>query len=230
MCGYVQQMSLEEEFISELFGLTADDTSSKPSSGTHHAYPSFGRAPKRLINAFFCTQGGLQKVDPVWWFDCTTNKGDTIIGERTTFNARNLNSVFWAHAVRHQRGVVIAHAIGESEVINGKRTHHLIYGQQPLLLGALIKPLDNGDYCCAIITQPPSLAFSHFHAKAQPLLLPSNQDILQAWLATDTDIPPEVQHVLSNPEEDPHLTALPVQSFHSGKPLGIEKNIGTKAN
>jgi len=68
--------------------------------GPLNFYPAFGHNPNRQIMNIIspCEAVGVQTVDATWWFDCTAVDDSLTVGNRTTFNARNLESPYWKSA------------------------------------------------------------------------------------------------------------------------------------
>ena len=54
------------------------------------------------------------------------------VGDRTTFNARNLDSPFWKGAVRHHRAIVVGTALGESNKVGSTNEHYLMNAKERL--------------------------------------------------------------------------------------------------
>ena len=110
MCGFIQRITdsphvialLEEVGLTQTIPLFVDEHSS---SNVINFYPAFGKAPEKQITNLIVS--GDSTIDATWWFDAKP-VGDTLqIGDRTTFNARNLDSPYWGKFIRERRAVVI---------------------------------------------------------------------------------------------------------------------------
>lgn len=188
---------------------------------SYTAYPAFGGDINKRIPLLIYENSVLKQVNAVWWFDAHTDAdGITEIGKRTTFNARNLTSPFWASAVKQSRGLVIASRIGESKLVGKTKHQYLMQSQQPFLLGALYRQLTNGDYACAIITRDAHPKMAAYHDKAFPLFLPNDDLFIEAWLTAKGNVPAEVDHLLNAPKLYPNLHVQRVKSYKSAVPMG----------
>ena len=222
MCGFIQRVTdspavialLEEVGLQHTIPLFKDEANQ---SNVINFYPAFGRvATKRITNLIVNHSTG---IDATWWFDAKPN-GETLeMGERTTFNARNIDSPYWKKAIHHRRGIVVATAIGESNPsLGGKGKSH--YLMQPecgvLLLGAVYRIFSNGAYSCAVVTRPPIDGFSKYHEKSIPCFLPHNKDMINAWLQNDMNY--EVEQLLATPKLYTDLRITQVKTFKGAEP------------
>lgn len=182
-------------------------------SGVLNFYPAFGKNPNRLINNLIVSQD--KTVDATWWYDCHED-GDTLrVGDRTTFNARNLDSPYWKAAIRQRRALVIGTAIGESNKVGSTNEHYLMKAKKGLLIGAVYREFSNGLYSTAVITRPPHDRFSQYHEKSIPFFLPHNKDFVAAWLADDMDDPRLIAE-LDNARIQTDLDVSRVKTFKGG--------------
>ncbi|MEM0911756.1 MAG: SOS response-associated peptidase family protein [Pseudomonadota bacterium] len=126
------------------------------------------------------------------------------------------------------RGLVIASNIGESKVVGKTKHQYLMQSQQPFLLGALYRKLNNGDYTCAIITRYAHPKMEAYHDKVVPLFLPNDNNFVQAWLTQKDTVPPEVDYLLNTPKLYPNLHVQRVKSYKSAIPVGnIEDHLSS---
>ncbi|GEM_PF-2166306 len=185
------------------------------------AYPAFGGDTSRRIPLVVYENGDVKQVDAIWWFDAhVTEEGVTEIDKRTTFNARNLESSYWKSSLKRNRGLVIASKIGESKLVGKTKHQYLMQSQQPFMLGALYRKLQNGDYTCAIITRDAHPKMEAYHDKAFPLFLPNDDEFIRAWLIEKDTIPAKVDHLLNEPKLYPNLHVQRVKSYKSATPMG----------
>lgn len=187
-----------------------------------HFYPAFGGAAGRQLNDLVIRQGSSHTaIDPTWWFDCREDGDGLVVNNtRTTFNARNLASPYWRGAIRHHRGVFIATGIGEGKSVEGKNTHYLVQGAQPLLLGCVYRPFNNGCYSAAIITRDEHARFSKYHDKAFPLMLPPDPAFLSLWLSDAREDEPAIADLLARPRIFTDLKITPVKTFKACQATG----------
>lgn len=148
MCGYVRRDYSASDIPAFMRRMGMPDLlqAPPPKDTPIHFYPAFGGAASRIIPDLIVNKGdSLATVDATWWFDChEDDTGNIVVGDRTTFNARNLKSNFWKGAIRHHRALVIATAIGEGKNIDGKVVHFLAEGTTPLILGAVVRQFPSG--------------------------------------------------------------------------------------
>jgi len=225
VCGYIRRVTDNAYVKALLISVGLEDLVAefKSEAGKiEHFYPAFGGDPTKVIKKLLIHEGGSVKViDATWWFDCTT-EGDTLrVGERTTFNARNLDSSFWRGALKHHRALVVATGLGESQAVSGKKQHYLMEADQgAFLLGALYRKFSNGKYCCAVITRPALETFAQYHEKAMPLFIPAEKSAVAEWLNPDVEQSQRLQELLNRPVIAADLTVTPVKSFKSGTANG----------
>lgn len=211
-----------------------DGTRKGLSAARMQFYPAFGGVADRQIKGLICASTvtpleakegftwAPQVVDATWWFDCQP-EGDTLrLGKRTTFNARNLSSPFWRSAVAGHRALVLANEVGETQTINGRKTHYLMRSEKPFFLGALYRRYANGRYSCAVITKAPTAEFARYHEKAAPLILPQSPELLRRWInpQINASTDPVFQKLLHEPSLPIGLSVTPVKTFKSGEPIG----------
>mgnify|MGYP000507082542 CR=1 FL=1 len=217
MCGFVQRVTDSPAVIAllEQVGLgELTSTFKKESGGKLNFYPAFGKNPDRKLTNLIINP--TETIDATWWFDCKTDGESLAVGERTTFNARNLDSPFWKGAIRHHRGIVVATAVGESNKVGKSNEHYLMESEGALLLGAVYRTFDNGCYSSAVITRPPHERFSQYHEKSIPCFLPPDKAVIDAWLNGGPD-DPLVDDVLNDPRIYQDLKVTNVETFKDGK-------------
>jgi putative SOS response-associated peptidase YedK len=223
MCGYVRRHigpKTLNEFL-ELLGISGyyEDENDEPE--LKHFYPAFGGNPNRTIEGLIIEEDGeLKLVDATWWYDCNEVDGEFKVGERTTFNARNLEGRYWKSAIRHRRAIVVATGLGEGKTIDGKNKHFLVTSDRLLLLGAVYQRFPSGRYSCAIITRDAHPRFEAYHEKAFPLFLPYNVEYLKLWLSQADEQQPQIAHLLASPKIFANLSILPVKTFKGGVATG----------
>jgi putative SOS response-associated peptidase YedK len=222
MCGYIRRHIGTKELrkfvdlldMPELFNHYEEEAL------TQHFYPAFGGASNRRIKDLIIRDASIKTVDATWWFDCTETNDQLMVGERTTFNARNLTSPYWKAAIRHHRGIVVCTGLGEGKVVEGKKCQYLMEGQHPLLLGAVYRPFSNGLYSTAIITRDEHPRFSRYHDKAFPLFLPPDAEFLKRWLSDEPASHPVIADLLAHPRVFTPLKVTPVKTFKDAVSIG----------
>ncbi|NMH60884.1 SOS response-associated peptidase family protein [Alteromonas ponticola] len=220
MCGFIQRVTdnptiidlLEEVGLGDLVPHFAEQP-----PATLNFYPAFGGNDSRQLTSLIT--GADNVIDATWWFDCQPEGDHLAVGKRTTFNARNLDSGFWRHALNHHRGIVIATAIGESNPVGNGKQHYFMQGKRAFMLGALYRPFDNGRYASAVITRPPHERFSQFHEKSFPFFLPIDGQFVADWLSGEPLHPAAMQE-LDNPKLHMELEVTPVKTFKSAEKVG----------
>ena len=220
MCGFIQRVTDSPAVIAlieqiGLKGLTG--TFEKEGQGELNFYPAFGKNPKRTIDNLIIAPD--KTVDATWWFDCKADGSSLSVGDRTTFNARNLDSPFWKGAIRHHRALVVATAVGESNKVDGQNAHYLMESENALLIGAVVRAFDNGLYATAVITRPPHDRFSQYHSKSIPCFLPHDKNFVDTWLNGAPD-DPIVWSELENPRIHQPLKVTKVKTFKGAEALG----------
>lgn len=222
MCGYARRHVSTRQLI-ELADLLHDlgIVQRIPVDTLQHFYPAFGAiAGKQIKDLVIREEGALKTVDATWWFDCAELDGELIVGKRTTFNARNLESPYWKGGIRHQRGIAIATGIGESLVRDGKKHQYLIESDKPLLLGCVYRKFPGDLYSCAVITRDSHDRFNKYHDNAFPLMLPYDSDFLTLWLSEEREDHPAIADLLARPRIFTDLTVTPVKTFKDAKAVG----------
>ena len=219
MCGYVdlEQGSKAAEGMRQLnFEYLIPEFSG---NRTEQYYPAFGGDASRQIAVVINHYGLLKKVYATWWFDCALENQQLIVGPRTSFNARNLSSPFWQHALKYQRGVVFATGLGESKVV-GKSKHQFYFHSDGLFaLGALFRRFANGSYSAAVITRDAHAEFNDYHDKAFPLFLPMQRDYLLDWLDPNVQHPERFMDLLEHPRLFQPLQVQRVRTFKHRQPM-----------
>lgn len=219
MCGFVKRKLtgsalalLEQVGLANLFD--------KPDHETHQFYPAFGGNTHRTIDDLIIREDEEPKrVNAVWWFDCTEEDGHLICGTRTTFNARNLSSAYWRHAIKKHRGIVVATGLGESKKMDAGKSQFLMESDEPFLLGAVYRPFKNGQYSTAIITRDSHPRFEEYHDKAFPLFLPLDRQFIDDWLNPRLDTNDAIEELLGSPRLYPTLHVSRVKTFKRGELL-----------
>lgn len=195
----------------------------------YSAYPAFGGDTNKRIPLLIKEDGELKRVEAIWWFDASCQKYQqyeqkhsasniTVLGRRTSFNARNLDSPFWKGALNKHRGVVFADHLGESKLVGKTKHQYLMRSNEPFLLGAVYRKLPNGDYCCAIITRDAHPKMTPYHDKAFPLFLPVDNDFIFLWLSEQSTEHAQIMHLLNAPKLFPSLHVQRVKTY-KGKQL-----------
>ena len=223
MCGYIRRVT-DNAYVRALLitvgleDLVTDFTAPANANVLEHFYPAFGGDVNKTIKKLIIMENNQPKVvDATWWFDCSELGNTLLLGDRTTFNARNLDSNYWRTALKQQRALVVATGLGESQMHQGKKQQFLMEGQnQAFLLGALYRKFANGKYCCAVITRPASERFAQFHEKAMPLFIPNSADVVSAWLDPEVGLTEEIETLLAEPKISVSLAVSKVKAFKSG--------------
>ncbi|MGQ8366236.1 SOS response-associated peptidase family protein [Glaciecola sp. 1036] len=226
MCGFIgydERTITETPDLFDKLNSLSDCIARIPS---YSAYPAFGGDLSKRI-PLIIEDDGIKLVNAIWWFDAYQNNDlATALGNRTSFNARNLQSPFWRAALKHQRGIVLASSIGESKLVGKTKHQYLMQSKSPFLLGALYKKLPNNDYACAVITRDAHPKMEAYHDKAFPLFLPVLSHFLDKWLLAKGEIPSEVEQLLESPKLFPNLHVQRVKTYKSGQPMGkISENL-----
>lgn len=190
------------------------------------AYPAFGSDISKRIPLLIQENGDFKQVNAVWWFDGFDKDGKTKLGNRTTFNARNLSSPYWKSALNKNRGIILASELGESKLVGKTKHQYMMRSPQPFFLGALYKKLNNGDYCCAIITRDSHPKMEPYHDKAFPLFLPLDIAFTHLWLGHVDATHPSIEALLKRPKLFPSLHVQRVKTYKDKKPIGnIQANL-----
>ena len=230
MCGFIQRITdspdvialLEEVGLTQTIPLFVNESST---SNVINFYPAFGKVPERQITNLIVS--GDSTIDATWWFDAKPNGNALTVGDRTTFNARNLDSPYWSKFIRERRAVVVATAVGESNPLGKGKAHFLMKpATGALLIGAVYRRFSNGLFSCAVVTRPPIDGFCQYHEKSIPCFLPHDSHAINAWLTTDKhgSLNNEVEYILNNPRIYTDLEVTRVKTFKSAQAMG-EVNI-----
>jgi len=128
-----------------------------------------------------------------WWLLLDQTETGFKPSKFTSFNTRydKLNTPNSAgfQAYKNSRCILTVKGFGETEFINKKPVHY--YDMQAekggLLLGGLYKEWRHNitgeiKLSCSVITLPPHSKLKHIHSKAMPLILPQDQNLINAWL------------------------------------------------
>lgn len=221
MCGFIKRVTDRPAYRALIKQLGWDDLLAGADDGLQQFYPAFGGDSSRQIKGLVIEEGGQTRtVNATWWFDCSEQDGQLVVGKRTTFNARNLDSPYWKGALRHHRGVVVATGIGESKVIEGKKHQFLMESDTPFLLGALYRRFPAGHYSCAVITRDEHAKFAPYHEKAFPLFLPEDRDFIDTWLDPDVAQADVIDELLAHPMLFADLQVQEVKSYKGAVPIG----------
>lgn len=226
MCGFIQRITdsphvialLEEVGLTQTIPLFVNESST---TKIINFYPAFGKSPERQITNLIVS--GDRTVDATWWFDAKPD-GETLqVGDRTTFNARNLDSPYWGKFIRERRAVVVATAVGESNPRGKGKAHYLMKPTSgALLIGSVYRRFSNGLFSCAVVTRPPIEGFSQFHEKSIPCFLPHNAHAVKAWLAANTEgrLNNDVEFMLNHPRLYTDLEVTQVKTFKNAEVIG----------
>lgn len=226
MCGFIKRVTDRPAYRALIKQLGWDDLLAGDDVGLQQFYPAFGGDSSRQIKGLVIEEGGhTRAVNATWWFDCKEEGDQLVVGKRTTFNARNLDSPFWKGALRHHRGIVVATGIGESKVIEGKKHQFLMESETPFLLGALYRWFPAGHYSCAVITRDEHPKFTPYHEKAFPLFLPIDRDFLDTWLDPDITQADVIDELLTRPRLYTDLQVQEVKSYKGAIPIGSSRSI-----
>lgn len=223
MCGFVSyEYAHIREYPEWTAALDLSGSLSKLLSSwpDYQAYPAFGGDTYKRVPLLICEQGEYKQVSAIWWFDAFSENNITFLGKRTSFNARNLDSPFWNSALHNQRALVLATQLGESKLIGKTKHQYLMQSQQPFMLGAVYRQLENGDYCCAIITRDAHPKMTPYHEKAFPLFLPTESYFLRVWLGEENAQNAEIQSLLNSPKLFPTLHVQRVKTYKDKQPVG----------
>ncbi|WP_416305228.1 SOS response-associated peptidase family protein [Neptunicella sp. SCSIO 80796] len=187
--------------------------------GFKRYYPAFGGNANRKIDACIEEDGTIKPITATWWYDCTENGNTIEPGERTTFNARNLDSSYWKGAVKHRRAIVFATGLGESKRVGKTKHQYYFDSEEVFALGALYRTFENGCYSLAIITRDSHPKMEPYHDKAFPCFLPNDEEFLKLWLSQDVEQHPRLDYVLNNPTLYPTLHVTRVKTFKDKVPM-----------
>lgn len=182
-------------------------------------YPAFGQNPHRTIDMLILENGELKQVAATWWFDCFDTDDGLIVGKRTTFNARNLDSPFWKHSLQNHRGVVFATGIGESKLVGKTKHQYYMQSDEVFALGALYRKHNNNKYSCAVITRDAHAKMEPYHDKAFPCFLPMDAAFLNIWLDPSVQQHPRIDFVLQHPTLYPTLSVQRVKTYKDKVPM-----------
>lgn len=229
MCGYVRRdySAMDIPGFMRSLGLPTLLQDTPPPDQPIHFYPAFGGASSRIIPNIIIQDGEQPTtVDATWWFDCHEDRESNFsVGSRTTFNARNLDSPYWKAAIRYSRAIVVATAIGEGKLIDGKNAHFLVEGAKPLLLGAVYRRYPSGRFSTAIITRDAHPRFDKYHDKAFPFFLPPDPQLLQRWLSPVPETDSAITDLLSHPAIYNELKITRVKTLKGGVAIGDSETL-----
>ena len=226
MCGFIQRITdspdvialLEEVGLTQTIPLFFNESST---SNVINFYPAFGKAAERQITNIIVSSDST--IDATWWFDAKPVGNTLEVGNRTTFNARNLDSPYWGKFIRERRAIVVATAVGESNPVGKGKSHYLMKPTSgALLIGAVYRRFSNGLFSCAVVTRPPIDSFSQYHEKSIPCFLPHDSHAINAWLTADKlgSLNDEVEYILDNPRIYTDLEVTRVKTFKSAQAIG----------
>ena len=212
MCGYIEINGERPDPIMQ----NPDFSDYLPFIQTHsikHFYPAFGQDANKTLDIVIQTNEIKHQVSATWWFDCVESGDDLITKNRTTFNARNLESPYWQHALKRRRAVVFATGIGESKLVGKTKHQYYMQSNGIFALAALYRPFDNGKYSCAVITRDAHAKMAPYHDKAFPCFLPMDAHFLNLWLDPQVQSHPEIDYLLANPVLYPTLHVQRVKTY-----------------
>ena len=221
MCGYVRR-HIPNKILREFMELLQQPGLFPEEGGEEqiHYYPAFGKDANRTIDIIIRDEGKLKRVNATWWFDCAEHGGQLVVGDRTTFNARNLESPYWKSAIRSRRAIIVATGLGESKIIDGKKHQYLMTSTKPIFIGAVYRKFPGDLYSCALITRDSHPRFDAYHDKAFPLFLPYDNGFPELWLSDEREDHPAIAALLDQPKLFPSLEVQEVKSFKLGKAMG----------
>ena len=221
MCGYVRR-HIPNKILREFMELLQQPGLFPEEGGEEliHYYPAFGKDPSKTIDIIIRDEGQLRRVNATWWFDCSEQDGKLVVGDRTTFNARNLGSPYWKSAIRSRRAIIVATGLGESKIIDGKKHQYLMNSDRPIFIGAVYRKFPGDHFSCALITRDSHPRFDAYHDKAFPLFLPYDNAFLELWLSDEREDHPAIASLLEQPKLFPALEVQEVKSFKQGLKIG----------
>jgi putative SOS response-associated peptidase YedK len=142
-----------------------------------------------------------------------------MFGNRTTFNARNLDSPFWQHSLKNQRALVLATGIGESKLVGKTKHQYYMQSDDVFALGALYKKHGNNKYSCAVITRDAHPKMVPYHDKAFPCFLPMDAAFFDIWLDESISHHQRIDFILQNPTLYPSLHVQRVKTYKDKLPM-----------
>jgi putative SOS response-associated peptidase YedK len=221
MCGYVRR-HIPNKILREFMELLQQPGLFPEEGGEDliHYYPAFGKDPSKTIDIIIRDEGQLRRVNATWWFDCAEQDCKLVVGDRTTFNARNLDSPYWKSAIRSRRAIIVCTGLGESKIIDGKKHQYLMTSDRPIFIGAVYRKFPGDLYSCALITRDSHPRFDAYHDKAFPLFLPYDNRFLELWLSGVREDHPAIASLLDQPKLFPTLEVQEVKSFKKGSKIG----------
>lgn len=176
-------------------------------------YPAFGQDPNKTIDIIIQENNQLKQVSATWWFDCTDSPEGLVVGSKTTFNARNLDSLYWQGALQHNRAIVLATGIGESKKVGKTKHQYYMQSEDVFVLGALYRKYSDGRYSCAVITRDSHAKMQPYHDKAFPGFLPNDDQFLSLWLSKSVQQHPVIDQELNRPTLYPTLKVQRVKTY-----------------
>lgn len=214
MCGYVRR-HIPNKILREFMELLQQPGLFPEEGGEEltHYYPAFGKDPSKTIDIIIRDEGQLRRVNATWWFDCAEQDGKLVVGDRTTFNARNLDSPYWKSAIRSRRAIIVCTGLGESKIIDGKKHQYLMTSTKPIFIGAVYRKFPGDLHSCALITRDSHPRFDAYHDKAFPLFLPYDSAFLELWLSDEREDHPAIAALLDQPKLFPTLKVQQVKTF-----------------
>jgi len=133
-----------------------------------------------------------QLDDASWWLLQEPTETGFKASKYTSFNTRydKLNTPRSAgfQAFRESRCVIVVKGFGETEGKGINAKYHDFYAEQgAIALGGLYRqwlhPASQETFLsCSVITLPPHEKLTPYHSKASPLMLPQDDDTIDAWL------------------------------------------------
>ncbi len=218
MCGYIEVNGEQSGAVM----LQPDFSDYLPffSKGKNKVfYPAFGQDPNKTIDIVIRENGKLKQVSATWWFDCFDTNNGLAVGNKTTFNARNLNSPFWKPSLQNQRALVFATGIGESKIVGKTKHQYYMQSDDLFVLGALYRKHAENRYSCAVITRDSHPKMAPYHDKAFPCFLPMDPTFLDIWLDESIQHHPRIDFVLENPTLYPTLHVQRVKTYKDKVPM-----------
>jgi putative SOS response-associated peptidase YedK len=181
-------------------------------------YPAFGQDPDKTIDIVIEEEGKLKQVAATWWFDCSDSFEGLRVGNRTTYNARNLESPYWRGALLHNRAIVLATGIGESKIVGKTKHQYYMQSEDVFVLGALYRKYSEGRYSCAVITRDAHPKMEPYHDKAFPAFLPNDDRFLKLWLSKSVQQHSAIDNALHYPTLYPTLKVQRVKTYKDKVP------------
>lgn len=211
MCGYIEVDGERQQPVMQF--PEREITQQFLSRSFKRYYPAFGQDPNKTIDIIIQENNQLKQVSATWWFDCADSPAGLVVGSKTTFNARNLDSPYWQVALQHNRAIVLATGIGESKKVGKTKHQYYMQSEDVFVLGALYQKHSDGRYSCAVITRDAHVKMQPYHDKAFPGFLPNDDQFLKMWLSKSVQQHPVIDQELNRPTLYPTLKVQRVKTY-----------------